>query len=134
MIAGEVGEHRDIEVDSCCAALVEPVARNFGDQLGGTALPRPRPSTQRDRATRAWCESRARTSPATWYSMVPIRTVLRAAALSSASVKKRRGGFAVGPGDADGGHGALGMPEEGGRGLGQRAAAVLDFDDGMPAR
>ncbi len=41
------------------------------------------------------------------------------------------GGFAVGAGDSGGGELALGMAEERGGGLGERAAAVLDFEDGQ---
>ena len=44
--------------------------------------------------------------------------------------EKGGGGFAVGAGDAGGGERALGMTEEGGGGFGERAAAVLDFEDG----
>ena len=40
-------------------------------------------------------------------------------------------GFAVGAGDAGGGELALGMAEECGGGLGERAAAVFDFEDGQ---
>ena len=42
--------------------------------------------------------------------------------------EKGGGGFAVGAGDAGGGELALGMAEEGGGSLGERAAAVLDFE------
>ena len=44
--------------------------------------------------------------------------------------EKCGGGLAVGAGDADGGQLALGMAKERGRGLGQRAASVLDFKGG----
>ena len=37
MVAGEVGEDGDVEVDAGSAALVERVARDFGDQFGGAA-------------------------------------------------------------------------------------------------
>ena len=40
-------------------------------------------------------------------------------------------GFAVGAGDAGGGELALGMAEECGGSLGERAAAVLDLEDGQ---
>ena len=42
--------------------------------------------------------------------------------------EKCRCRLAVGAGDAGGGERALGMAEEGGGGLGQRAAAVFDFE------
>ena len=48
--------------------------------------------------------------------------------------QKGGGGFAVGAGDAGGGELALGMAEEGGGGLRQRAAAMLDFEDGQAGR
>jgi hypothetical protein len=38
MVAGEIGEDGHIELDACGAALVERVARDFGDELGGSAL------------------------------------------------------------------------------------------------
>ena len=37
VIAGEIGEDGHVELDACSAALVEGVAGNFGDQLGGAA-------------------------------------------------------------------------------------------------
>ena len=60
--------------------------------------------------------------------MVPTSTVLRRGGVEQRFGEKCRGGFAVGAGDAGGSELALGMAEESGGGLGQRAAAVFHFE------
>ena len=55
---------------------------------------------------------------------------MRAAAVEQRFGEEGGGGFAVGAGDAGGGELALGMAEECGGGLGERAAAVFDFENG----
>ena len=62
--------------------------------------------------------------------MVPTRTVLRRGGVQERFDQECGGGFSVGAGDAGGGERALGMVEERRGGLGQGAAAMLDFENG----
>jgi hypothetical protein len=68
-----------------------------------------------------------RTSPATWYSMVPTSTVLRAAALSSASSRKAVVVLPLVPVMPVAASLRSGWPKKAAEACGQRAAAVLDL-------
>ena len=127
MIAREIGEDGDVEGDAGGAALVEAVARDFGDEFGGSAAG----------AFGHQFEEIARfgrgVERGTNFAGDVVFDGADQDCFAGGGVQQRFGEkgrrrFAVGAGDAGGGERALGMAEEGGGGFGQRAAAVLDFE------
>ncbi len=111
VVAREIGEDGDVERDAVSPALVERVARNFGDELGCAAA----------RAFGHQFEKIARfgrgVQRGTHFAGDVILDGADEDGFARGGVEKRlgeegRGGFAVGAGDAGGGELALGMAEE----------------------
>ena len=130
VIARQVGKHGHVKLDAGGAALVEPVAGDFGDKFrGALRCDSSAISSKRSRDSGVVC-SEGRVSPATWYSMVPIRGCLAGRAIEQRFDEKCGRGFSVGAGDAGGGELFFRMVEEGGGRFREGAAAMLDFEHG----
>ena len=115
------------KLDAGCAALVESVARDFGDEFGGSAA----------RALSHQFEEIARFGRGVERGTSLAGDVIFDGAdeygLAVGGVQQRfgekcRSRLAVGAGDAGGGELALRVAEERGGCLGECAAAVLDFE------
>ena len=129
VIAREVGENRNVETDAHCAALIEAVTRDFGDEFGGSAG---------DAFGHQFEEIARFRSGVDRLSSLSRYVIFDGAdedCLSVGGVQKRfaekcGGRFTVGAGDSSGGELFFGMAEKSGRSFGECAAAMFDFENG----
>ena len=128
MVAGEIGENGYVEIDSGDAALVEAMAGNFGDELGGSAADAFGHQLEEVARLGRGVDGRADFAGQMIFNCPDENGGARGGVEEGFG---EEGGcrLAVGAGDAGGGERALGMAEECSGGLGQRAAAMFDFED-----